>query len=841
MSKFKCYRFPQQWRCRYDGNHVFSILHFRLSSSVALAPAPAPAQASRDQSTSKNASTSLIQDFDSHVYARMLQLCIQSNDPTRARLTHCDILKRGNCLDLFARNILLNLYLKAGFLFDALNVFDEMPQRNIVSFTTMIQGYSQFQEHDKAVNLFFRVHKEGHELNPFAFTTVLKLLVSMNWGELAFCVHACIYKLGYGSDAFVGTALIDAYSVFGVVNAAKEVFKEIVVKDMVCWTGMVTCYAENDCFEDSLDLFNQMRSEGLPPNNYTFASVIKACLGPKTVDVGKSIHGSVIKTCYEMDPYVGISLLDLYTRSGDIDDARQVFEEIPKDNVIPWSFMIARYSQSDRCQEALDLFLQMRKALVSPNQFTLASVLQACATMQDLELGTQVHCHMAKVGLDSNVFALNALMDVYAKCGKMGSSMDLFVESRNKNVVSWNTMIVRYVQLGDAEKSFLLFLNMLEEHVQATEVTYSSLLRAAACLVALEAGIQIHSMTIKTTYDGNVAVSNALIDMYGKCGRIRDARLIFDSLGERDVVSWNSMISAYSMHGLGAEALKIFEAMRETNITPNPLTFVAVLSACSNTGSLEQGQSYFTSMQEDFGIEPCMEHYTCMISLLGRLGHIDQAVKTIVEMPQEPSVMIWRALLGACVAHNNVEFGRFSAEKVLELEPEDESTYVLLSNMYAGAKRWDNVAVVRKRMKKKRIKKEPGLSWVENQGMVHYFVVGDDSHEDTKLIHAMLDWLNLRSKRVGYVPNHDAILLNVEEDEKSRMLWLHSERIALAYALLRTPPGSPIRIIKNLRICADCHVALKLASKLVHREIVVRDINRFHHFHDGICSCSDYW
>ncbi|KAL0364383.1 UNVERIFIED_CONTAM: putative pentatricopeptide repeat-containing protein, mitochondrial [Sesamum angustifolium] len=301
------------------------------------------------------------------------------------------------------------------------------------------------------------------------------------------------------------------------------------------------------------------------------------------------------------------------------------------------------------------------------------------------------------------------------------------------------------------------------------------------------------------------------------------------------------MISAYSMHGLGAEALKMFESMQETDITPNQLTFVAVLSACSNTGSLDQGHYYFTTMQEAYGIEPCMEHYTCMVSLLGRLGHLDRALKMIDEIPNEPSVMVWRALLGACVAHKNIELGRFAAEHVLEMEPQDESTYVLLSNIYATAKNWDNVAFVRKSMRKKRVKKEPGLSWIENQGMVHYFAVGDDSHPDNKLIRGMLEWLNFRSRTLGYAPNHDAVLLDVEEDEKARLLWLHSERIALAFALLRMPIGSPILIIKNLRVCADCHVSIKVVSKLVQREIVIRDINRFHHFEDGVCSCNDYW
>ncbi|XP_073143217.1 putative pentatricopeptide repeat-containing protein At5g13230, mitochondrial [Henckelia pumila] len=784
---------------------------------------------------------SSIQESESHVYARMLQNCIKNEQPMTGKFLHCEILKRGVCLDLFAGNVLLNFYVKNETLHDGVKLFEEMPRRNMVSFVTLIQGYSLFEEYDKAVELFVRLHKEGHELNTFVFTTILKLVVSMDLPEFGWCIHACVYKLGHDADAFVGTGLIDAYSICGLVDTAKEVFNGIVHRDMVSWTGMVSCYAENNCFEDALDLYNQMRMDGLQPNNFTFASVIKACLGLGADSVGRSIHGCVLKTCYEMDRYVGVSLLDLYAGSGNIEDAQQLFREIPKDNVVPWSFMIARHSQCDRCEEALDFFIQMREAFVCPNQFTLASVLQACATNGRLGFGKQIHCLVVKTGLDTNVFVSNALMDVYAKCGEMEASMSLFSEFGDRNEVSWNTMIVGYVQLGDGEKALQMFLNMSEEHVVATEVTYSSLLRACASLAALVPGRQIHSLAIKTLYSEDDSVSNALIDMYAKCGRIIDARLIFDAMSERDIVSWNSMISSYSMHGLGAKALQVYENMLESGFTPNQLTFVGVLSACSNTGSLDQGQTYFTSMQEDHDIEPCMEHYTCMVSLLGRLGHLDKAVKMINEIPSTPNVMVWRALLGACVAHKNVELGRFAADRVLELEPQDESSYVLLSNIYAAAKRWDHVALVRKNMKKNRIKKEPGLSWIESQGIVHYFAVGDESHEDIKLIRGMLEWLNVRCNRGGYAPDHGVILLDVEEDEKGRLLWLHSERIALAFALTRTPPGSPIRIIKNLRICSDCHAAFKFISSFIYGEIVIRDVNRYHHFQDGICSCNDYW
>ncbi|KAG6712404.1 hypothetical protein I3842_05G101200 [Carya illinoinensis] len=780
-------------------------------------------------------------EFNLHAYTAMLQDCIQNGDPIPGKVLHCDVLKRGDCLDLFGYNVLLNMYVKFELFYDAVNLFEEMPERNTVSFVTLIQGYALSLRFLEGVELFVRLQREGHELNPFVFSAILKLLVSMGRGELGWTVHACIFKLGYDSDEFVGTALIDAYSVCGNVANSRAVFNGIACKDMVSWSGMVACYSENDCFEEAVEAFSQMRIIGFKPNNFTFAGVLKACLGLETFNAGKSVHGLALKTRYEQDLYVGVALLELYTKSGAIDDAGRAFEEIPKKDVIPWSFMIARFAQSGRSTEALDLFSQMRQAFVVPNQFTFASVLQACATMEGLELGKQIHSHVLKVGLFSDVFVSNALMDVYAKCGRTDNSLDLFLESPNRNSVTWNTMIVGYVQSGDGEKALKLFLNMLEYQVLATEVTYSCVLRACASLTALDTGVQIHSLTVKTVYDMNIVVGNALIDMYAKCGSIKDARLVFDSLNERDEVSWNAMISGYSMHGLGREALKVFELMQKSKCKPNQLTFVGVLSACSNAGLLDQGQAYFSSMVHDYSIEPCIEHYTCMVWLLGRSGHLDKSIKLIEQIPFEPSVMVWRALLGACVIHNNVELGRISAQRVLEMEPEDEATHVLLSNMYAAAKRWENMAFVRKKMKMKGLRKEPGLSWIENLGIIHYFTVGDTSHPDMKLINGMLESLNVKTRKAGYVPNHNAVLLDVDDDEKERLLWLHSERLALSYGLIKMPSGRPIRIIKNLRICVDCHAAMKLISKVVQRDIIVRDMNRFHHFQDGNCSCYDYW
>ncbi|CAL5190755.1 unnamed protein product [Lathyrus oleraceus] len=780
--------------------------------------------------------------LDSHSYAHMLQQIIQNGaDPNAGKHLHCHILKRGASLDLFAQNILLNFYVQSNSLHDASKLFDEMLLTNTITFVTLAQGYSRSHQFNEALHFILRLFREGHEVNPFVFTTLLKLLVSMDLAHLCWTLHACVYKLGHHVNAFVGTALIDAYSVCGNVDVARHVFDDICCKDMVSWTGMVACYAENCFYEESLQLFNKMRIMGYRPNNFTISGALKSCLGLEAYNVGKSVHGCALKGSYDHDLFVGIALLELYAKSGEIVDAQRLFEEMPKNDLIPWSLMIARYAQSDRSKEALDLFLRMRQTPVLPNNFTFASVLQACASLVLLNLGMQIHSCVLKFGLNSNVFVSNAIMDVYAKCGEIENSMKLFEELPDRNDVTWNTIIVGYVQLGDGEKAMNLFSYMLEYDMQPTEVTYSSVLRACASLAALEPGLQVHSLTIKTMYYNDTVVANSLIDMYAKCGRINDARLTFDKMNKRDEVSWNAMICGYSMHGMSAEALTLYEMMQHSDCKPNKLTFVGVLSACSNAGLLLKGQAHFMSMSQDYGIEPCIEHYTCMVWLLGRLGRLDEAMKLIGEIPYQPSVMVWRALLGACVIHKKVDLGRVCAQHVLEMEPHDDATHVLLSNMYATAGRWDSVALVRKNMQKKRVKKEPGLSWVENQGVVHYFSVGDTSHPDIKLICAMLEWLNKKTRDAGYVPDCNAVLLDVEEDEKERHLWLHSERLALAYGLIRTPLACSIRIIKNLRICVDCHAVIKLISKVVQREIVIRDINRFHHFRHGVCSCGDYW
>ncbi|KAL5716513.1 Pentatricopeptide repeat-containing protein [Ranunculus cassubicifolius] len=530
----------------------------------------------------------------------------------------------------------------------------------------------------------------------------------------------------------------------------------------------------------------------------------------------------------------------MYAKCGSLIDAHKTFDDMPMKDMVTWTALISGYSQNDRAAEALALFPQMAKLGLKPNQFTLSSLLKASGAASSDKIGRQFHGFCIKYGYEWDVYVGSALVDMYARCGQTKDAQSIFDRMVNKNEVCWNALIAGHARKSEGGDAIKLFTKMQRENYKPTHFTYSSIFTVCASNGALEQGKWIHAHMLKSGGKLIAFVGNTLIDMYAKAGSIKDAKKVFDRLEKKNVVSWNTVLTGYAQHGLGKEALSLFEEMLRLGFEPNKITFLCVLTACSHSGLLNEGQYYFDLMKK-YKITPEVEHYVTIVDLLGRAGLLDRAQRFIEDMPIEPSAAVWGALLGACRMHKNIELGIFSAERVFELDPHDTGPPVLLSNIYASAGRLNDAARVRKRMKDIGVKKEPACSWVEIENAVHMFVANNDAHPQREEIRRMWDKITTKIKEVGYVPDTSHVLLFVDEQEKETRLQYHSEKLALAFALLNTSPGSTIRIKKNIRICGDCHSAIKFVSKIMEREIIVRDTNRFHHFSDGCCSCGDYW
>ncbi|KAF8400047.1 hypothetical protein HHK36_015922 [Tetracentron sinense] len=620
------------------------------------------------------------------------------------------------------------------------------------------------------------------------------------------------------------------------------------------WNSIIADLARSGDSIEALRAFSSMRKLSLRPDRSTFPCTIKSCSALFHLDSGKQVHQQAFIFGFESDIFVSSALVDMYSKCGKLIYARKLFDENPQRNVVSWTSMITGYVQNDNSHEALSLFKEFLmeesesesesggERQVTVDSVAMVSVLSACSRVAGKNITEGIHGFLIKRGFEGDVGVVNTLMDAYAKCGDLGIARNVFDEMTERDVVSWNSMIAVYAQNGLSAEALEVYFAMLRgKDVNHNAVTLSAVLLACAHLGALQVGKCIHDQVIKMGLEENVFVGTSIIDMYCKCGRVEMARRAFDRMKEKNVKSWTAMVAGYGMHGRAKEALEIFYEMQRVGVKPNNITFVSVLAACSHAGLLEEGWHWFKTMNQEYEIEPGIEHYGCMVDLLGRSGCLNEAYELINRMKVRPDFVVWGALLGACRIHKNVELGEISARKLFELDPNNCGYYVLLSNIYADAGRWEDVGKMRVFMKNRGLVKPPGFSLVEVKGRVHVFLVGDKEHPQHEEIYRYLERLSVKMQELGYVPDMTSVLHDVDQEEKEMILRVHSEKLAVSFGIMTTVPGTTIQIIKNLRVCGDCHTAIKLIAKIVNREIVVRDSNRFHHFRDGLCSCGDYW
>ncbi|KAK3231739.1 hypothetical protein Dsin_003620 [Dipteronia sinensis] len=784
-------------------------------------------------------------------YASQLQLCHSRGSVSfsLARTVHGHMISSGFKPVGHILNRLIDIYCKSSKLIYARKLFDEIPHQDIVARTTLVASYSASGDQKKAFEIFSTTplnvrdtvfynamitghsrNNDGHaaielfrcmlrdDIKPdnFTFTSILSAL-SLIADDERHCMqmHCAVVKSGTGLVTSVLNALVSVYvkcassplvSSSYLMDVARKVFDEMPVRDELSWTTMITGYVKND----------------------------------------------------------------------DLDAARKFLDGMNEKLPVAWNAMISGYVHHEFYREALEIFRKMLQLGIQLDGFTYTGIISACANAGYFQLGKQVHAYLLRTEvnptLDYFLSVNNALISFYSKCGKIDEACGIFNKMQVRDLVSWNAILSAYVSAGRIEEAKSHFNNMREKNLLTWTVMISALaqngfgeeglklfskmkleglepcdyafagaITSCAVLGALENGRQLHGQLVRFGFEASLSTGNALITMYARCGVVEAANCLFHTMPWVDSVSWNAMIAALGQHGRGAQAIEHYEQMLKEGILPDRITFLTVLSACSHAGLVEDGRRYFDSMHKLYGITPGEDHYARVIDLLCRAGRFSEAKDVIESMPFKPGAPIWESLLAGCRIHGNMDLGIKAAERLFEMIPQHDGTYILLSNMYSALGRWDDAAKVRKLMRDRGIKKEPACSWIEVESKVHVFLVDDTVHPEVQEIYNYLKQLVLDMRKLGYVPDTKFVLHDMESDQKEYALTTHSEKLAVVFGLMKLPHGATIRVFKNLRICGDCHNAIKIMSKLAGREIVVRDVKRFHHFRNGECSCGDYW
>lgn len=524
-------------------------------------------------------------------------------------------------------------------------------------------------------------------------------------------------------------------------------------RNVFAYNAIIAGFIANGLSIRGFEFYKQMREVGIVPDKFTLPCVIRACFD--VVEVRK-IHGLLFKLGLELDVFVGSALVNTYLKFGLMEEAQKVFVELPVKDVVLWNAMVNGFAQIGQIDEALEVFRTMGRVGVVPGRFTVTGVLSIYAIKGGLDNGRSVHGFVIKMGYDSGVAVLNALIDLYGKCKCTKDASEIFEMMEEKDIYSWNSILTVHEQCGDHEDTLRLLDRMLGAGVFPDLVTVTTVLPACSHLAARMHGRQIHGYIIRNGFGEDckdMLVNNAVMDMYAKCGSMTNAYRVFDQMRNKDVASWNIMIMGYGTHGYANEALNMFSCMCEAQLKADEVTFVGVLCACNHAGLWKQGCDFLADMESKHGVVPTIEHYTCLIDMLGRAGKLQEAYNLIQTMPIDANPIAWKALLASCRLHGNADLAEVALQKVVELDPGHCGSYVLMSNIYGEAGRYKELSELRHTMRTQNVKKKPGCSWIELQDGVHTFITGDKAHHDADLIHAELLSLTVRLREHGYVPH----------------------------------------------------------------------------------------
>lgn len=667
--------------------------------------------------------------------------------------------------------------MKCGDVESVVQVFDEMPERDVSTWNAVILGMIEDSRYGEAFELFRDMRMDGTHGDRFSLSSLLTSAAEGCARAEGEAVHAYALKIGLELDLSVGNALVGFYTGVGCLEDVVGVFQRMPVTDVISWTGMLTGFME----------------------------------------------------------------------FGRVESAVQVFDQMPERNHISYNALLAGFVQNGEGSRGLELFREIVEDGIEISDLTLTSVVNACAMVSDMMKSKQIHSFVIKVGCKSNAHIEAALLDMCAKCGRMEDAKKMFERwTCNESFsIAWTSLIWAHAKNGQPDEAISLFHMMLQRDdvVIMDGFMLATVLGVCGTLGFREMGKQIHCHVVKSGVLSDLAVGNAVFSMYAKCWNLEDAISSFNQMPKHDIVSWNALITAYLLHRQGDGALDAWGNMDRLGVKPDPITFILIISACryTSSNSIDTCRKLFHSMTNSYDLEPASEHYAAMVDTFGYWGCFDEAETLIKSMPFKPDASVWRALLDSCRLRSNLSLGRQAVQRLLALEPQDPSTYILVSNLYSASGRWHCSEKTREEMRGKGFQKHPARSWIIHQNSVHSFYARDRSHPQTKDIHRGLEILILECMKAGYEPDTSFVLHEVEEYQKKDFLFYHSAKLAVTYGIIMRGPGQVVRVVKNIHLCGDCHTFLKCVSSVTGREISVRDATGVHSFKGGRCSCGDYW
>lgn len=645
---------------------------------------------------------------NSFTFSSALTACVDLEELEVGKQVHGLAIKYGAREDTFVGTAIVDLYGRCGDIEGASKEFLRMPSRNVVSWTAFISAFVHADDHSTAFQFFADMRKSGMEVNNFTVTSIVTACIKSGSPRLSLQVHSWILKSGFSTDAAVRTSLINMYSKVGDVDACENLFlRNRTADDVGLYAVMVSAFAQNQSYGKATEMFCAMFHKGLKPEKFCTSSILSIvdCL-----KLGKQIHSYAQKTGLAADVSVGGSLLTMYSKCRSLDQSFLVFEQTPNKDVVTWASMISGFAEHDCADKAIHLFREMLSEEIEPDQVTLAGVLSSLSSLGILLKGKEVHGHAIRKGFSIEALLGGTLVNLYSKCGALESARRVFNMLPCKDHVSCSALVSGYAQNGHIEEVMLLFREMRIAGIEIDSYIVSSVLGVVALLNKTSIGTQLHSLLMKFGLHLEASVGSSLISMYSRHGSIDDCHKAFKQITTPDLIGWTTMIMSYAQNGRGAEALRLYEVMKEEGIKPDPVTFTGVLSACSHNGLVEEAYYHLNSMSQEYGIQPGHHHYACMVDVLCRAGRLKEAEKFIKSMPIEPVALIWGTLLAACKVHGDVELGRLAAEKVSELDPSDAGAMVSLSNICADMGQWEDVLDIRSSVKGTRANKEPGWS-----------------------------------------------------------------------------------------------------------------------------------